>query len=96
MGFAVRSSWSRSQTRRPRSTRPAVCFSRVMPPAIHSRIRPSSPCARCGEIELPQGLALDVKRESGTVLIPFNDVFIHEMRRAERTVVIAPPDGLLD
>ena len=46
--------------------------------------------------ELPQGLALDVQRESGTVLIPFNDVFIHEVKRAERTVVIAPPPGLLD
>jgi 16S rRNA processing protein RimM len=46
--------------------------------------------------ELPQGLALDVKRESGTVLIPFNEVFIHELRRADRTVVIAPPPGLLD
>ena len=46
--------------------------------------------------ELPQGLALDVQRESGTVLIPFNAVFIHEVKRAERTVVIAPPAGLLD
>jgi len=46
--------------------------------------------------ELPQGLALDVKRESGTVLIPFNEVFIHEVKRDERTVVIAPPPGLLD
>ena len=46
--------------------------------------------------ELPQGLALDVQRETGTVLIPFNEVFIHEIRRADRTVVIAPPPGLLD
>ncbi|MEO8881415.1 MAG: ribosome maturation factor RimM [Gemmatimonadaceae bacterium] len=46
--------------------------------------------------ELPQGLALDVAREKGTVLIPFNEVFIHEVKRAERTVVIAPPPGLLD
>jgi len=46
--------------------------------------------------ELPKGLALDVKRESGTVLIPFNEVFIHEVKRDERTVVIAPPPGLLD
>ena len=46
--------------------------------------------------ELPQGLALDVARPQGAVLIPFNDVFIHEVRRAERTVVIAPPPGLLD
>jgi 16S rRNA processing protein RimM len=46
--------------------------------------------------ELPQGLALDVTRESGTVLIPFNAVFIREVNRSERTVVIAPPAGLLD
>ncbi len=46
--------------------------------------------------ELPQGLAIDVQRETGTVLIPFNAVFIHEIRRADRTVVIAPPPGLLD
>jgi 16S rRNA processing protein RimM len=46
--------------------------------------------------ELPQGLALDVARPQGSVLIPFNDVFIHEVKRAERTVVIAPPPGLLD
>ena len=46
--------------------------------------------------QLPQGLALDVQRESGTVLIPFNEVFIQEIVRAERKVVIAPPPGLLD
>lgn len=46
--------------------------------------------------ELPQGLALDVTRAGGTVLIPFNEVFIHEVRREARTVVIAPPPGLLD
>jgi 16S rRNA processing protein RimM len=46
--------------------------------------------------ELPQGLALDVERPQGSVLIPFNDVFIREVRRAERMVVIAPPPGLLD
>jgi 16S rRNA processing protein RimM len=46
--------------------------------------------------ELPQGLAIDVRRAAGTVLIPFNDAFIHEVRRSERTVVIAPPPGLLD
>jgi 16S rRNA processing protein RimM len=46
--------------------------------------------------ELPQGLALDVQRAQGTVLIPFNEVFIHEVQRDARTVVIAPPAGLLD
>ncbi len=50
-----------------------------------------------GEVyELPQGLALEVNRAAGDVLIPFNDAFIHEVRRHERTVVIAPPPGLLD
>ncbi|MGH7634957.1 MAG: ribosome maturation factor RimM [Gemmatimonadaceae bacterium] len=46
--------------------------------------------------ELPQGLALDVARASGSVLVPFNDMFIHEVQRGARTVVIAPPPGLLD
>jgi 16S rRNA processing protein RimM len=46
--------------------------------------------------ELPQGLALDVQRSHGSVLIPFNEVFVHEVMRAERTIVIAPPPGLLD
>ncbi len=46
--------------------------------------------------ELPQGLALDVERATGTVLIPFNAAFIHEVQRDSRTVVIAPPPGLLD
>jgi 16S rRNA processing protein RimM len=46
--------------------------------------------------ELPQGLALDVARPSGSVMVPFNEVFIHEVQRGARTVVIAPPPGLLD
>jgi 16S rRNA processing protein RimM len=46
--------------------------------------------------ELPQGLALDVRRAQGSVLIPFNEVFVHEVMRAERRIVIAPPPGLLD
>jgi 16S rRNA processing protein RimM len=46
--------------------------------------------------ELPQGIALDVKRDTGTVLIPFNEEFVRQVRRAERVVVIAPPPGLLD
>ena len=51
-----------------------------------------------GVFELPQGIALDVARDpgEGSVLIPFNEVFIHEVKRADRTVVIAPPPGLLD
>ena len=49
-----------------------------------------------GVFELPHGLAHAVAREQGSVHIPFNDVFIHAVKRAERTVVIAPPPGLLD
>ena len=46
--------------------------------------------------ELPQGLALDVARPSGSVLVPFNEMFVHEVQRGARTVVLAPPPGLLD
>ncbi len=46
--------------------------------------------------QLPQGIALDVRREQGSVLIPFNEVFIQEVKREARTVIIAPPPGLLD
>lgn len=46
--------------------------------------------------ELPQGLAIDVRRENGTVMIPFNDRVVTSVDREARVVVVAPPDGLLD
>ena len=45
--------------------------------------------------ELPQGLTLDVQREGGTVLVPYERV-VTEVRRDERVIRIDPPAGLLD
>jgi len=45
--------------------------------------------------ELPQGLALDVQREKGTVLIPY-DRIVTSVDRQERLIRIDPPAGLLD
>jgi 16S rRNA processing protein RimM len=45
--------------------------------------------------ELPQGLTLDVKRERGSVMIPYDRV-VTSVDREARIIRIAPPDGLLD
>ena len=45
--------------------------------------------------ELPQGLTLDVQRDSDRVMIPYERVVTH-LDRAARVIRIAPPDGLLD
>jgi 16S rRNA processing protein RimM len=45
--------------------------------------------------ELPQGLTLDVKRERGTVLIPY-DRIVTSVDRESRVIRIDPPAGLLD
>jgi len=45
--------------------------------------------------ELPQGLTLDVKREKGGVLVPF-DRIVTSVDRASRVITIDPPVGLLD
>ncbi len=47
--------------------------------------------------ELPQGLAIDVARDGGgTVMLPYRPEVVTEVRVGERTVVVDPPDGLLD
>ena len=46
--------------------------------------------------ELPQGLVMDVKREAGTVMIPFSEEVVTRVDREARLIVVAPPDGLLD
>ena len=55
---------------------------------------------RVGEVtdvyELPQGLMLDVKRDQGSVLIPFSPEVVARVEQAERRLVIDPPAGLLD
>jgi 16S rRNA processing protein RimM len=45
--------------------------------------------------DLPQGLTLDVKREKGSVLIPY-DRIVTAVDRAQRVITIDPPVGLLD
>jgi 16S rRNA processing protein RimM len=45
--------------------------------------------------ELPQGLALDVTRQNGSVIIPYSRVVTH-VDRERRVIRIAPPAGLLD
>ena len=56
--------------------------------------------ARVGDVtdvyELPQGLMLDVKRDHGSVLIPFRPEVVTRVDRTERRLVIDPPEGLLD
>jgi 16S rRNA processing protein RimM len=49
--------------------------------------------------ELPQGLALDVRRDaprSDTVLILYDDRTIASVDRQERLIVVTPPEGLLE
>lgn len=45
--------------------------------------------------ELPQGLALEVQRAGGTVLVPYDRV-VTEVRRDEGVIRIDPPAGMLD
>ena len=46
--------------------------------------------------QLPQSLMLDVRREKGSVLIPFRSEVVTRVDRETRRVVISPPDGLLE
>jgi 16S rRNA processing protein RimM len=46
--------------------------------------------------ELPQGLAIDVARERGTVMVPFDDRVVAGVDREARVITIHPPAGLLD
>lgn len=46
--------------------------------------------------ELPQGLVIDVRRERGTVLIPFTEEIVVRVDREARRLVVAPPEGLLE
>ena len=46
--------------------------------------------------ELPQGLVMDVKREKGSVMIPYGEPVVRSVDKARRVVVVDPPDGLLE
>jgi 16S rRNA processing protein RimM len=47
-------------------------------------------------IEAPQGWLLDVAGQERRHLIPFTSAVVDRVDRAERLVVISPPDGLLE
>ena len=47
-------------------------------------------------LELPQGLALEVRRDSESVVLPFHEEFIARVDRAARTIVATPPEGLFE
>jgi ribosomal 30S subunit maturation factor RimM len=50
--------------------------------------------------ELPQGLAIDVRRaaprEKDTVMLPYDERTIASVDKAERVIVVTPPEGLLE
>ena len=46
--------------------------------------------------ELPQGLAIDVARPRGTVMVPFDERVVSGVDRDARIITIDPPAGLLD
>ncbi|MEO7962429.1 MAG: ribosome maturation factor RimM [Gemmatimonadaceae bacterium] len=46
--------------------------------------------------DMPHTLLLEIRRQSGTVLLPYNDQFIQGVDVEAGKLVIAPPDGLLD
>jgi 16S rRNA processing protein RimM len=46
--------------------------------------------------ELPQGLTLDVRRQQGSVMLPFSDQVVTRVDRAARVITVDPPDGMLD
>ena len=46
--------------------------------------------------ELPQGIALDVRRTSGSVVVPYRPDVVRTVDLDRRALVIDPPEGLLD
>ncbi len=56
--------------------------------------------AAVGEVievfELPQGIVIDVRRESDTVMLPFDDHTVVEMDAEARVITVDPVEGLLD
>jgi 16S rRNA processing protein RimM len=46
--------------------------------------------------ELPQGLTLDVRRQQGTVMLPFSDHVVKHVDRDGRVITVDPPEGMLD
>ena len=46
--------------------------------------------------ELPQGVMLDVRRPTGSVLIPFRPEVVTQVDLAGRRLIVDPPEGLIE
>jgi 16S rRNA processing protein RimM len=46
--------------------------------------------------DLPQGLTLDVRRATGSVMLPFSERVVTRVDREARVIVVDPPEGMLD
>lgn len=46
--------------------------------------------------ELPQGIMLDVRRGTGSVLIPFRSEIVRRVDLAGRRLIVDPPEGLIE
>jgi len=55
---------------------------------------------RIGEVltvyDLPQGLGLDVRFGSGSVILPYYGEYVREVDRAGRRIIMELPDGMLE
>jgi len=47
-----------------------------------------------GFFQVPHGVLLDVRTTRGDVALPFNEVFVRNVNRADRTMTVAIPDEL--
>jgi len=66
-------------------------------PGMHVVLVSGEPVGEVREVyELPQGLVIDVTRDKGTVLVPFDERVVTAVDRAARVITIDPPLGLLD
>ena len=47
-----------------------------------------------GFFQVPHGVLLDVRTKRGDVALPFNEMFVRNVNRADRTMTVAIPDEL--
>lgn len=47
-----------------------------------------------GFFQVPHGVLLDVRTSRGDVALPFNEMFVRHVNRADRTMTVAIPDEL--
>jgi len=47
-----------------------------------------------GFFQVPHGVLLDVRTKRGDIALPFNEQFVHDVNRADRTMTVAIPDEL--